>query len=138
MERWARIVPSGLLVGVALLQIALAHTSGLSPWSGGGFGMFSTIDAGQTRHLHVFVIRPGIVREVFVPPALDELQKRALTLPSRSHLGALARELAALPSPDEGEPAAVRIQVWRTRHDPQTLAPAGEMVRSLEVALDGD
>ena len=133
MARW---LPSGLLVAVALLQIGLAHTAGLSPWSGGGFGMFSTTDAGQARHLHAFVIRPGIVREILVPAALEDPRKRALTLPSAGNLRALARELALLPSPDQGAASAVRIQVWRTRYGRRTLAPAGELVRALDVRLD--
>jgi hypothetical protein len=44
------------LVAVGLHQIYLASTSGLSPWKGGGFGMFSSPDRPSYRavrgHLH--------------------------------------------------------------------------------------
>ena len=136
--RIARCLPSALLAGVAALQIALAHTIGLSAWSGGGFGMFSTTDAGPYRHAHVFVLRPGIVREIEVPDSLAKDLERALTFPSDGALRLLARELAMLPSPDEGPPTAVRLQVWQTRHDPETLAPASRMLRGLDIAIESD
>ena len=58
---WRRL-PIILLVSIAILQINLAHSIELSPWKGGGFGMFSVISkrylaiqvtnqAGQKIHL---------------------------------------------------------------------------------------
>lgn len=38
-------LPPLLLVAVALVQLGLAHTTSLSPWKMGGFGMFSTSDS---------------------------------------------------------------------------------------------
>jgi hypothetical protein len=48
LERW--LVPS-ILVAIALLQLYLTHTTHLTPWKGGGFGMFATVDALDTRVL---------------------------------------------------------------------------------------
>jgi hypothetical protein len=138
---WARrlrIVPSALLVLVACHQIVLAHTAGLSPWSGGGFGMFSSTDAGGRRHLHAFVLRPGLRREVQPPQSLAERVQKTLTLPNESNLRALAAKIAEVPTPDYGPPTAVEIQVWHTRFDPQTLTPAGYILRALEVPLAAD
>ena len=135
-ERWGRWVPAFLLAIVATYQLYLAATVGLSPWSGGGFGMFSTTDAGATRHLHAFVIRPGIEREIRVPEALRDRERRALTLPSDANLRALASALAELPTPDHGLATGVRIQVWRTRFDPNTLAPISSIHRALLVPLE--
>ncbi len=137
-ERWLWRLPPLILVGVALAQLALAWGADLSPWSGGGFGMFSTADAGGRRHLHAFVLRPGLVREVAVPPELEVEALRLLTFPTRARAVALARELAALPSPDYGPPRAVRLQIWRTRFAARTLAPAATIVRQLEVPVGGD
>jgi hypothetical protein len=131
-----RFLPALLLVGVAAHQIFLANTAGLSPWSGGGFGMFSTTDAGATRHLHAFVMRPGIQRELRIPEALLEWKRRVVTLPSDSNLRAFALELAELPTPDYGPATTVRVQVWRTEFDPISLAPMGRILRSLEVSLE--
>jgi len=136
---WARrlrILPGALLILVASQQILLAHTSGLSAWSGGGFGMFSSTDAGATRHLHAFVRRPGLRREVRPPRALEEQVRRVLTLPTDANLRALAAEIADVPTPDYGPPTAVEIQVWHTRFDPKTLTPASRILRAIEVPLD--
>ena len=135
-ERWIRLVPALLLAGVATHQLYLSASAGLSPWSGGGFGMFSTTDAGATRHLHAFVIRPGIEREVRVPEALRDRERRALTLPSDANLRALASALVDLPTPDHGTATGVRIQVWRTRFDPNTLAPVSTIHRALLVSVE--
>lgn len=135
-ERWVRFVPAFLLAVVAAHQFYLSATAGLSPWSGGGFGMFSTTDAGANRHLHAFVLRPGIEREVPVPEALRALEQRTLTLPSDANLRALALALADLPTPDHGDATGVRIQVWRTRFDPNTLVPVGAIHRALNVSIE--
>ncbi len=135
-ERWVRFAPAILLLVVASHQLYLSAAVGLSAWSGGGFGMFSTTDAGATRHLHVYLLRPGIEREVQIPGALKDLARRTLTLPSDANLRALAIELAELPTPDHGAATGVRIQVWRTRFDPDTLAPIGEIHEALTVAFD--
>jgi hypothetical protein len=135
-EGWVRFLPALLLVGVALHQIVLASTSGLSPWSGGGFGMFSSTDAGAARHLHAFVIRPGIQREVRIPEALQDWERRVVTLPSDANLRAFALALADLPMPDHGPATAVRIQVWHTEFDPVSLDPIGRILRSLEFSLE--
>jgi hypothetical protein len=134
-NRWARTLPGCVLVLVALHQLFLAQTTGLSPWFGGGFGMFSSTDAGRARHVHAVVLRPGLEREVFVPDELRALERRALTLPSDANLRALARELAQLPTPDYGPATGVRIQVWRTRYDPKTLAPESHLLRGLVVPV---
>ena len=133
--RWLRLLPCLILVAVALGQILLALTAGLSPWHGGGFGMFATTDSRGARHLHVFAIRPGLEREVRPPPPLEHLAQRVRALPSQSNLRSLALEIAALPAPDHGPPTAVRIEVWRTRFDPDTLAPSSDILRALEVPL---
>jgi hypothetical protein len=132
-----RFVPCALLIGVACHQILLAHTTGLAAWSGGGFGMFASSDAGGTRHLHAFARRPGIRRELQPRRSEADLVRRALTLPSASNLRALARALANQPSPDHGAAGAVEIQIWHTRFDPHTLAPEGRILRGIELPLDG-
>jgi hypothetical protein len=45
-ERW---LAPGLLMAVAVMQLFLAWNRDLSPWKGGGFGMFSSVDAPSMR-----------------------------------------------------------------------------------------
>jgi hypothetical protein len=136
LQRICHMLPIALLVVVATCQIALVQVAGLSPWSGGGFGMFSTLDHGSQRHLHAFLVRPGLRREVLPPASLVDAVKRALTLPTDARLHALAGALAEIPTPDHGDATAVQVQVWRTRFDSETLAPTSHILRDYVVPLD--
>ncbi len=135
---WLRLLPPLCLIGVALAQLGLALATSLSPWLGGGFGMFSTTDTLSARHLHVFVIRAGLEREVWPSDSHPDLDQRARALPSEANLRRLARELAREPSRDHGPALAVSVQVWRTRFASKTLLPSSELLRELEVPLSGD
>jgi hypothetical protein len=133
--QWFWHIPSVLLILVAANQLRLVSTTALSPWWGGGFGMFATTDGWATRHLHAFAIRLGVRRELLIPVTFRKEVERALTLPSDANLQAIAREFAAIPTPDEGPLIAIELQVWGTHHDPITLAPSSVLLRALTVPL---
>ena len=134
--QWFWYLPSLLLLIVAGNQLRLVSIASLSPWWGGGFGMFATTDAWATRHLHVFAIRPGVRRELEIPFSLRKKVERVLTLPSDARLQALARQFANAPTPDEGPLEAIELQVWATQFDPDTLAPSSTPIRFLTVRMD--
>jgi hypothetical protein len=141
LHAWARRLrqlPPALMLATALLQIGLVWRADLSPWSGGGFGMFSTTDVWARRHLHAFAVRPGVLSELEIPYELREPARRALALPSETRLRVLAEALAALPSPDEGPVLAVDLQVFATRFDARTLAPSGVLLRSLHLPIEAE
>jgi hypothetical protein len=131
-------IPVLLLTVVALTQLYLAHSYGLSPWAGGGFGMFSTPDAQWRRHVHAYSISPGVRREIIIPDHLRDTALRAAALPTDTYLTRLAAELAKIPSPEHGTARSIIIQVWKTEYDPAALIPSGFMIRSLEVPLEGN
>jgi hypothetical protein len=133
--RWLRDLPAVLLVAVACSQLWLAHAEGLSPWLGGGFGMFSTTDTWSRRHLHAWALSPGVRREVEIPPEVARLVRRVLALPTPTHLRALARALAEIAEGEAGRPETVEVQVWAPRFDPETLAPSSVLLRSIEVPV---
>lgn len=133
--RWFWYLPSVLLIVVAGNQLRLVSTSALSPWWGGGFGMFATTDAWATRHLHVFAIRSGVRRELEIPPSSRKKVERALVLPSDARLQALARQFAAVSTPDEGPLEAIELQVWATHFNPDTLAPSSTQIHFLTVRM---
>jgi hypothetical protein len=121
-----------LLAAVALSQLWLAYTEKLSAWSGGGFGMFSTADVFARRHLHAQLLAPGVIRELEVPVELRMQARRALALPTDARLRALGEALAA----HAGEPAdAISLTVYARRFDRRTLAPSGELLKSVSVEL---
>jgi hypothetical protein len=121
---------------VALHQLWLVEREGLSAWCGGGFGMFSTTDGWGTRHLHAVALSPAFRSRLEVPEELEEEAERALALPTEARLLALARALAERAPRDLEPPEAIRIDVFARLHDPETLAPHGELLRSVELRLD--
>jgi hypothetical protein len=125
----AWLLPVFLLIVVAVNQLRLAHTEALSPWSGGGFGMFSTTDSPDNRHLHAVLQNQDMRKEVRIPRDLVTETRRATTLPSRGRLGALAAELALRESGDNTLWREIEMQVWAIDYDPDTLAPRGRLLR---------
>jgi len=126
-------VPALTLCAVAALQLWLAHASQLTPWSGGGFGMFSTIDGLRTRHIHSVVLGPGWRQELEIPLPLQEDAARARALPDERRLRRLGEQLLAR------SPGAERVElrVFAARFDPETLQPAGAQIAVLDVERDG-
>lgn len=131
-----RCLPAVLLVVLALSQIYLVKTTSLSPWAGGGFGMFSTPDAPRSRVVRVYVLTPGVRREVDIPGSLADAALRAAAMPTDPRLRALALEIARVPTPEAVPPRAVVVEVWRTEYDPETLAPSPRIMKSLEAPVE--
>jgi hypothetical protein len=125
--------PVALLIAVALRQIVLTQTADLAPWSGGGFGMFATVDGWGNRHVAAFAIRPDVRRELEIPAALRDATRRLRAYPSEANARAFATALAEQPTPDEGPLEAIEIQVWSTTYDPVTTAPSEGMLRSFRI-----
>ncbi len=135
--RALRWLPPALLVTVALHQLVLAFSKDLTPWCGGGFGMFSTTDGRFARHVHVYGLSPGLRVELEIPVGLDERAWAAAALPEDARLRALARDLAPYAESDFESPDSILVEVFATRWDAATLAPAGVLLRSVEVPLAG-
>jgi hypothetical protein len=104
----------------------------MSPWLGGGFGMFSSFDGWSHRHIRVYAVRPGVRRQLEIPEALRPEVAAALALPTDERLARVARGLQRAPSPDAGPLEAIVVQVVRPRLDPETLQPTGEIVRGID------
>jgi hypothetical protein len=87
-----RGLPATILVLVALLQIYLTHTANLSPWKGGGFGMFGVIDAPTMRVIQAEAFdQHGHSIQLDVYSALDDRTiRRIRTLPRLSDLEQIA------------------------------------------------
>jgi hypothetical protein len=130
-------LPAVLLVSVALLQVALAQTAGLSPWKGGGFGMFSTTDRAEGRYLRVFVRAPGRHEELRLAPELRDPATRVAVLPTTARLEQFARDVGRHER-RAGRPASsVRVEVWRAEFDGETLIGRARKLRDVALALDG-
>lgn len=115
---------------MALHQVGLAQRAGLSAWTGGGFGMFSSTDAWGRRHLHAFAIAAdGTRRELPIPELLGSAERRALALPDERRLRTLALALAELEAEgvlDElaAEEALEWPAPWHGREAPDEWPPS--------------
>jgi hypothetical protein len=135
-RRAAAAVAPVLLALVAFVQLWLAHAHDLTPWCGGGFGMFSTIDGWGARHLHAWLRGDGWRREVEVPGELSGLEEQALALPDATRLRALALALAARDDGRLGAPRSVEILVLTRRFEEADLVPQGVPIASCETPLE--
>ena len=134
--RWHWYLPVALLILVACNQIRLSQLDGLSPWSGGGFGMFSSTDTRGNRVIRAIAVRPGIRRELLIPADLNETVQRSITLPTEPRMRSLAYELARMPSVDEGNLQSIIIEVWTVQYDHLTLAPSASLFRAFKVQIN--
>jgi hypothetical protein len=124
-------VPPALLAVVAFTQLGLATTTaGLTPWKGGGFGMFSTLDHGAYRGVDVVVDAPDRSEALEVPPSLEELAARVAAFPSDRLLRQLAEGIVAREHRHERPVAKVTLTVWRTDFDVGTLAGTERTLRA--------
>ncbi|NOQ15320.1 MAG: hypothetical protein GQ583_12695 [Methyloprofundus sp.] len=122
-------LPIFLLFIVVAQHFFLVRTQHLSPWLGGGFGMFASTDVGSSRKIIVTAIsKNGEENPITLAGHLEELYQRARGLPSARQLDELAqatwKELER--ESVEGKEfslALLRIEVWKTHYNVKSLQP---------------
>ena len=110
---WRVVVPGVLLVATAAAQMSAAHASTLSAWKGGGFGMFSTLDAPGFRDIRIRVEAPGRSEMVAVSPSLEDAAARAAAWPTDARLRRLADAVIAREQRQGRDVARVLVDVVR-------------------------
>ena len=130
------MVPVALLLAVAGVQATLARTAGLSPWKGGGFGMFSTTDDTGRRRVRVFVTAAERSEEIAIAPSIEDAATRAAALPGDSQLARLARQVAERERRNHRPVEEVRIETWRIDYAPRTLAATSRLMRTFRYRVD--
>jgi len=111
--RLVSFVPAILLICLAAGQMTLARTALLSPWKGGGFGMFASIDGLPFRQVRVFVEAPNRSKEIALPDSLEATAAKAATWPHAGSLERLARAVIAREHSRGRAVDSVRVEVWR-------------------------
>lgn len=133
---WRVWLPAVLLIVVAIVQVVLAKTAALGPWKGGGFGMFATTDGSQFRHVRIFVEAPDRSEELEIAPSQEFAAARAQLFPSDSMMTTLARAVIAREQ-RYGRPVhAVRLEVWRTEFNPESLEATDRPLRTFTFYAD--
>lgn len=94
LEYW---LPCLILIVVAVVQLYLAHTANLTPWKGGGFGMFAAIDSPTMRVIWAEALtKEGEVISLDLFRTLDVASIRSLrSLPRQKDLEQIAPQLLA-------------------------------------------
>lgn len=121
-----------LLVFVASTQVLVANTTTLTPWRGGGFGMFATVDAHSHR-----IVRVESELDRGEPVPLDVLSFRRVASVERAFVSARAwptdRRLDRLAAALTEVPAVLDDGVIR----PVAAAPSAGSVDPTTVDLGG-
>lgn len=88
------VIPSACLVLVAVLHFGRVYLFDQTPWKGGGFGMFSTVDSRGTRFLRVYLVTMDGELPVEIPSRLNKRASNLRAAPSQEKLTDLAERLA--------------------------------------------
>ena len=124
-----RNAPALLLAVVAACQIALAKVADLTPWKGGGFGMFATLDHSAYRRLDVVMEGTERSEALEIPPSLEAVAARAASFPAEWMLRSLAEGVADRERRYQRSLSRVTITVWRTDFDRSTLGASEQPLR---------
>ena len=130
-SRIVAYVPAIVLACVALIQVYLVNAHGLSPWKGGGFGMFSTIDGTRNRLLRLYIVRGPEERRIEIPRGLEADVLRARLLPTDRNLTAVAERFVEQSGDRIRGTDAVRVEIWRGAFDPERVSLKFERWRAL-------
>jgi len=127
--------PAVLLLVVASAQMLLARTSDLSPWKGGGFGMFASVDGSPFRWARIYVFAAERSEEIAIPPSLDDQAQRVATWPHRRALEALARSVIARERRRQQPVETVRVEIWRADVSPD-LDVSETLIRQMTLGVN--
>lgn len=97
----AHFLRRSALASICLVLVAGLHayrvwTVRQTPWKGGGFGMFSTVDAESARFLRVTLTLDGVEQPVRVPESLAKRQAVLRAAPTEAGARELADKLLRL------------------------------------------
>lgn len=132
-RRLLPFVPPALLCLVASVQVYLVKAQDLTPWKGGGFGMFSSNDDGF-RRVEVWVEEPQGEREIDV--SRDLRVSRVGAHPTEARLTSLARRIGEVQRSRGADVRRVRLAVWRRDYARGTMEPGEVLVRNVIVVLE--
>lgn len=94
--RRAALAPLCLCL-VAAFHVIRVWTANQTPWKGGGFGMFSTVDDESARFLRCYLVTEDGELPLALPPAADQTVAELRAAPTQAGLDQLAEKLASQP-----------------------------------------
>ena len=91
--RRAAIAPACLCL-VAVFHVVRVWSCSQTPWKGGGFGMFSTVDGESARFLRCYLVGDGGELPLGIRPAAEKTVSELRAAPTQAGLDELAQRLA--------------------------------------------
>jgi hypothetical protein len=136
-ERTPALVALVALVVMLGAHVVLRSSADLSPWKGGGFAMFSTVDSPGLRSVTVWADVAGVAERVSLAPPLDDASRDLRALPTASRTASLARAVAAstLVRRADGSLATTSTHGRRAMLAPTTGAATAPVVQDEAVAV---
>jgi hypothetical protein len=134
---WRVYCPVVVLLAVAAAQLVLVRAAGLTPWKGGGFGMFAAVDGGAVRSVRIVVEGPDRSEVLDVPPSLELDADRAAALPIAGLLARLADAVAARAVRRGEHLSRVIVEVWTARLSPDGSQAEAERLARYVYSIDG-
>lgn len=124
-----------LMLGVGLAHQLIAGPGRLSPWKGGGFGMFATIESPASRFVRARIVTREGRFAISIPPKLSVDAERLRAWPTAQRTQRLAEELSRLRwvtlPPQGNEPGRETILPYRG-FPPEEAIPVGARVLSVQ------
>ena len=133
---WRTLLPTVLLLLVAVTQVVLVRAADLSPWKGGGFGMFATTDGTAFRYVRLFADAPGRSEELNVTASLEFAALRAQLFPSDRFMTRLGEAVGERELRQGRDVATVRVEVWRIEFSDRPLRGSEKRLRSLTIPIE--
>lgn len=116
---------------MALGQVYLAHTADLTPWKGGGFGMFSTND-GASRWVEVRIEGSRGEREIEILD-YDRTANALAAFPTPARIRGFGHRIAEAYREPSDPGVRVRVGIWRPVYDSRTMEPRRERIREIVI-----
>lgn len=104
------LLPVVVLCAVGCAQMVLVHSGGLTPWKGGGFGMFSSVASPATRLLRVYVETPAGWVSASLPPSESRAVSNLRALPSLRGLNDLVSRLQGYRWAESATPPSIDVE----------------------------
>jgi hypothetical protein len=135
-DHWRTVLPTVLLIAVAVTQVVLVRAADLSPWKGGGFGMFATTDGTAFRYVRLFADAPGRSEELDVTASLEFAAVRAQLFPSDRFMTRLGEAVGARELRQGRDVSTVRVEVWRIEFSDRPLRATERRLRTLTIPIE--
>ena len=133
---WRAWLPGIVLIVIALAQVTLAKTAELSPWKGGGFGMFASTDVTASRTVRVYIKRVDSWEPLEIAPSHTVHATQAKLFPSNAMLTRLVLAVVSREQSYSRPVNAVTVEVWRTEFGIGSLEAKDRLVRTFMYRVD--